>query len=356
MNLKNRIILEDFRKCRDDYVKLERIVYEKLNDIVRSTGVEILAIEHRVKTEKSLAGKLERSGDWYQSLADLTDLIGARIICYFNDEVEVIGKEIEKAFKVDWRFSANKKDLLSADRFGYLSLHYTCTLTEDMGYPSGICGKFFEIQIRTNLQHTWSAIEHDLGYKSDFGIPRVIIRDFARLAGLLELADDEFVRLRNSVNAYTEETRQKIMGDCADDVTIDMISLSEYMKCNLKMRDFLHSLAALSGAEIQEQSADIYIEQLLWLKKKTLGDLQAMLESNREAALALAEKALKNSDLDILSSTVGLRYLCRAELFNKGYTEEQAVEFYKISTGSDESARRQARYAFDAFKKLPHRE
>lgn len=352
MNLKNRIIVEDYRKCRGDFVKLEGIVCEKLEEIVKETGIAILKIEHRVKTEKSLAGKLERKGDWYQSLSDLTDLLGARVICFFNDEVETIGKAVEKAFEVEWRFSSDKKELLDVDRFGYLSLHYICTLTEDMGYPPEVCGKFFEIQIRTNLQHTWSSIEHDLGYKSEFGVPKVVLRDFARLAGLLELADDEFARVRDNMNAYTEDIRKRIIDNCANDVNIDMISLSEYMKRNLKMREFLSSLAGFCGAEIREVSSDSYIEQLLWFGKSTLGDLQTMLEQNREVALQLAEKALRNSNLDIIASTVGLRYLCRAELFNKKYTQEQAVEFFKISTGNEERAKRQAKYTFDSFKKL----
>ena len=36
-------------------------------------------------------------------------------------------------------------------------------------------------------------IEHDLGYKSQAQIPRTVRRKFSRLAGLLEIADEEFV-------------------------------------------------------------------------------------------------------------------------------------------------------------------
>ena len=64
-----------------------------------------------------------------------------------------------------------------------------------------------------------------MGYKSEFGVPRVVVRQFARLAGLLELADDEFVRIRSRMQDYTEEIRKKIALGCADDVLIDIISL-----------------------------------------------------------------------------------------------------------------------------------
>ena len=94
MNLKNRIILEDYRKQRDDFVKLGDVVHNMLTDIVDSMGITVLGIEHRVKTEKSLAGKLERSGDWYSSFEDLTDILGARVICFFSDEIDKIGKKV----------------------------------------------------------------------------------------------------------------------------------------------------------------------------------------------------------------------------------------------------------------------
>ena len=39
--------------------------------------------------------------------------------------------------------------------------------------------------------------------------------------------------------------------------------------------------------------------------------------------------ALESTDFDILSSSIGLRYLCRAMLLNKGYTQEQEYETLK---------------------------
>lgn len=65
MNLKDRLILEDYRKQRDDFVKLGDVVHNMLQEIVDKEGIAVLGIEHRVKGEKSLAGKLERNGDWY---------------------------------------------------------------------------------------------------------------------------------------------------------------------------------------------------------------------------------------------------------------------------------------------------
>ncbi|MGN0243594.1 MAG: GTP pyrophosphokinase family protein [Lachnospiraceae bacterium] len=349
MNLKNRIILEDYRKSRADFVKLGEVVHEMLHDIVEDMGIQVLGIEHRVKSEKSLAGKLDRHDDWYTSLEDLTDILGARVICFFNDEIDKIGKRVEEVFLIDWENSSDKRALINADTFGYLSLHYICSLPFGDKWPDEICGKKFEIQIRTVLQHAWSDINHDLGYKSEFGVPRAVSRQFARVAALLEVADAEFVRARNDMKQYTTEIRRRIVENQADDVPIDMVSLREYVQRNMKMRELLDEISEISHAEIREIDPESYLIQLKFLGKETLGDMQVMMEENRALALKLAETALANAELDILSSSVGLRFLCRAELLKKGYPEEKAVAFLKLSMGTEQKARRQARYLFSTY-------
>lgn len=343
MNLKNRMILEEYRSQRQDFVRLGDLASSVLKQQLDHTGIKILAVEHRVKQEDSLAGKLVRKSELYRTLEDVTDILGIRVICFFGDDVDRVGKMIEEMFVVDWDNSVDKRAIINANSFGYLSLHYICSLPTGQEYPAEVCGKKFEIQVRTTLQHTWAYIEHDMGYKSEFGIPRVAVRQFARIAGLLELADDEFVRVRDTVHAYTEDIRQKIINDKADDVLIDKVSLQEYVLRNKKMRAFLNEIAAICGAEISEISPDNYMEQLRWLGKRTLGDMERLLEENRALALSLAEEALKNTELDILSSSVGLRFLCRAEILNRNYREEQVTDFFRLSAGNETRALRMAK-------------
>ncbi|MBQ8590133.1 MAG: hypothetical protein IJ486_06730 [Firmicutes bacterium] len=352
MNLKDRMIVDTYRKRRNSYVAMGDAAHQRLESLIKESGIEIFGIEHRVKSESSLIGKLNLRGEGFHKLEDLTDILGARIICYFADDVDRVGKLIEQAFDVDHKRSKDKRALIRVDSFGYLSVHYICALPHDAGYPDDICGIYFEIQVRTILQHTWAAINHDMGYKSEFGVPRVVGRELSRIAGLLELADDEFVRVRNTMHAYTSEIREKIANNTAHDVLIDTLSLQEYVATNSRMTEFMAKLAEISGAEISEISPEPYIHQLKWLKKQTLGDLSQMLEDNWELALALAKHSLEAAELDILSSNVGLRFLCRAELYNKKYTEEQAAEFLKMSFNDEARAARQAAHLFRTCNSL----
>ena len=68
-----------------------------------------------------------------------------------------------------------------------------------------------------------------------------------------------------------------------------------------------------------------------------------MVKENYDLAIRLAKKALSVADLDIVSSSVALRFLCRAELLNKNYEFDKIVDFLKISLKSKDKAERQAK-------------
>ena len=63
MNIKDRMIMEEYREQRDDFVRLGEIVHTMLRSITKQAGIPVMSIEHRVKDEKSLEGKLYRKGD-----------------------------------------------------------------------------------------------------------------------------------------------------------------------------------------------------------------------------------------------------------------------------------------------------
>ncbi len=349
MNFVNTSIIEEYRKSKPDFDRLSEIVKEKLKKIVKETGVLTMAVEQRVKEEKSLAGKLDRVEGKYQKLSDLTDILGARVICFFSDQVYILGKAVEKEFDIDYANSSDKSKLLDASSFGYLTLHYICSIKKEEGYGEELTSKKFEIQIRTNLQHTWAQIEHDLGYKNEFGVPTVVIRNFSRIAGMLELIDDEFVRTRDLMNNYTENVRQKIINNTADDVKIDMVSINEYVTKNTEMKKLNQRFLDINHAELDIVNAVPYIDQLAFFGIKTLGDLQKMMSEYADEAFELGKKPLEFSDIDILSSNIGLRYLCQAKLL-KEYDENKAVDFFKISTGNEERAISQAKSLFKKKK------
>ena len=52
------------------------------------------------------------------------------------------------------------------------------------------------------LHHAWAEVEHDLGYQAQESVPEDVRRRFSRVAGLLEIADQEFVSIRRDLERY----------------------------------------------------------------------------------------------------------------------------------------------------------
>ena len=185
--------------------------------VLKQDDLKFHSISSRVKSLKSTAEKIERHTH-LDALEDVLDLLGFRIITYFPDEVDRVAAMIEAEFDPLPEHSVDKRKLLSPDRFGYLSVHYVVRLRDDraaLGEYSQWAGFPFEVQVRSLLQHAWAEIEHDLGYKVPEAIPSHLRRRFSRLAGLLEIADDEFLSLRTDCSDYISTARRADVSQAA---------------------------------------------------------------------------------------------------------------------------------------------
>lgn len=184
-----------------------------VHDVLRDEGIAVHSVTHRVKMEESARAKIERRPDAYGAFSDLHDLLGVRVITHLVTEVDAAVAALRHQFDVDPDRSLDKVSDLHDDEFGYRSFHLVVKLKDDRAQlPEWriLAGVYFEIQVRSILRHAWAEIEHDLGYKSSVGVPREIRRRFARMAGLLELADDEFDKLARDAKRHVRRTNVAI--------------------------------------------------------------------------------------------------------------------------------------------------
>ena len=155
---KEALILEEYREQRPIFEKLLRVVKRVLRESIEENKIYINAIEGRVKAEDSLAGKLERKSGKYNSLSDLTDILGVRVITFYSDEVDKVAALVGRLFEIDWENSIDKRKMHEIHSFGYNSLHFICRLPKeryfDPAYPQ-MNEIRFEVQMRTALQHVW---------------------------------------------------------------------------------------------------------------------------------------------------------------------------------------------------------
>ena len=309
MDLHCEMILDEYREAVPELERLKDAVLKTLREALDRNGLVVTAVEGRVKTEQSLAGKLALKGAKYATLSDITDLVGARIITFYTDDVDRIASMAEQLFEIDWNNSVDKRKLHELDSFGYSSLHYICRLP---GFNFS-----FELQLRTTLQHAWAAINHDTGYKSGIEIPREYMRRMNRLAGILEMADDEFSRIRSEITDYRRRVQTLVQNGKLDDVLLDGDTFRSYIQA--RPLDALNKrIAAINQAEIQEAPLIRYLRVLLALQCKTLGDVDRLIKQYSEDAYLLARHQLGNTDIDILSSAIGLQNICIVCILSSG--------------------------------------
>jgi ppGpp synthetase/RelA/SpoT-type nucleotidyltranferase len=150
-----------------------------------------------VKQRHSFLEKIGRKG--YQTpFQDMRDLVGARVVCLFLDDLSVVDEIIRRTFKV-----VGYEDKTQGSRsevFGYQAVHYDCEIFENQHgrYYDPIKNIVFEIQVKTILQDAWASVEHYLGYKGQASVPSASKRDFGALVGLFHLADKTFQQIKHA--------------------------------------------------------------------------------------------------------------------------------------------------------------
>ena len=315
--------MRQFHELRPTLDQLANDAFELLSNALRDQGVYVTAMEHRVKTEKSLAGKLELKGAKYKSIEDVTDLVGIRIITFYTDEVDKVAAIAKHIFDIDWEESVDKRKH-QLNSFGYNSLHYICRLKTG--------GPRFELQMRTALQHVWSTIEHDIGYKTDVKILPEYRRQFSRLAGMLELIDDEFSRLRTALTDYRRQIQSLVKSGKLDDVPLSADTFRSFLETEPFAR-LNRRIAVVNQAEIYPVSMMPFLPVLQSFGLETLGDVQRFLDDNAEDAYQLALSQLAVTDLDILASSAALQYLCLVYVLKNDGGHRGLKEVYDIING-----------------------
>ena len=281
-------IISEFSLIRPYLANSTSWLEENIREMLWGMMSEVHSIKQRLKSEESLSEKVSRPDRNYTQLNDVTDLVGFRIITYFEEGVHKVGKIIEKNFEVDYHNSVDKRQNEDCVSFGYRSLHYICKLPEEAASgSSNIKCLRFEIQVRTILQHAWAEIEHDLGYKSPIGLPNQIRRKFSRVASLLEIADEQFGEIRTALKSYenTVANRQGLQGGA-----IDKVTLTEYLKSDTVLQ-LDHEIAGLLEVKVEESLffPDYLVAIYNFLAINTISQLNDILIRNKRNILIFME-------------------------------------------------------------------
>ena len=172
-----------------------------LSDESRISGKPspIDSIKSRIKTPRSIIGKLKRRGfpiSLQSMMENLNDIGGIRVICPFIEDIYTVA---DMLMRQDDLTLIEKKDYIQNPKpNGYRSLHLILEVPiflSDRTQPVRI-----ELQLRTIAMDFWASLEHQLRYKSDVEVPPQISDDLKACADVIAATDEEMQRIAKELH------------------------------------------------------------------------------------------------------------------------------------------------------------
>lgn len=162
-------------------------------------------MEYRLKSVKSILGKLEKRGlevSLESIIINLTDIAGVRVICNYVSDVYKIADMLIK--QSDIKLIKKKDYIKHPKNNGYRSLHLVVEV------PIFLAEKVqpipVEIQIRTIAMDFWASLEHHLRYKADNEVPDGVRDELIECAKTISNLDYKM----QSIHEELSKTKRKI--------------------------------------------------------------------------------------------------------------------------------------------------
>lgn len=259
-----------------------RTIVEQIEVILAKNNLTLgVPVESRVKTVGSIVNKDKRKNLEINSIADLDDFIGVRLIMLFKRDVEKVVLCLKEHFDVIR--AENKSEELEDDKFGYQSYHYIIKLPDDwLKIPSfsNFNNYKVEVQVRTLSQHIWAATSHKLQYKKEQNVPLPLRRAIHRVSALLEVVDFEFERVLNERVGY--------IGSLSDEV-----NLNDGEALNVDILKVIASKQLPPRNKTDDEDFDDILSELIYNNINTVGALVDNLKKGLPKALKEDKRVAK---------------------------------------------------------------
>lgn len=307
-----------------------------------SSNIALSKIEGRVKDRDECVKKfsrkyrttLETEGRDYQIIDHISDLIGIRVVCLYEDDIEKIKELLCEHFEVIDITDKIAQIESTENSFGYKGLHLDLKLNEQrraLPEYSKYTNFGFEIQIRTIIQDSWSVLDHKIKYKKS--IPNQLKRRINSLAALFEVADREFREIRNATEASinAEDLTQEQISHESDQVAQNQVE-PKYKAHILNAFSFLKiANHFFNGYEFEPHKVDGFTEEIVSLKPElTRGKFNFYMREN----VATVKKYKTFFEKEFVSDTLNpytiirhCLYLGDKEVFSKLLTNQASETF-----------------------------
>jgi ppGpp synthetase/RelA/SpoT-type nucleotidyltranferase len=230
---------EEYNRRFKPYERLKDELEYVLKSSLAAAGISIHTSSGRIKSWESFLQKARTKAEEGNNPFDtIHDLCGLRIVTLFHSDLDRIGELVHKNLTV-----VSSEDKLSStpvETFGYMDRQYLVMLPETFRGPryDDLKALSAELQVRTIGMDAWASVSHYLDYKSAYGVPSALRRDFYALSALFYVADQHFEMLFRA----REETRAKATKDAGSaqnliDQEINLDTLTALLRERYKDRE-----------------------------------------------------------------------------------------------------------------------
>ena len=202
------------------------LVSQFIRERLVGSRIDFLEVSSRVKDEHSRRLKVLKK-EYDDPGTQLTDLVACRIVLFHGDDVDSTASTLRNFLSVREDDSVDKRKGLGFREFGYRSVHLVASPKPEFlkAEFSSLALLTFEIQVRSVLEHAWAEIEHEVVYKSGVNFSDEFRRNFAAVAGTLEILEEQFARLRQRADDEIEIRRATNAGSQLSDEPLDAAGL-----------------------------------------------------------------------------------------------------------------------------------
>ncbi|WP_288800484.1 hypothetical protein [uncultured Fibrobacter sp.] len=209
---------------------IEEIIHTHFPDAVVSCRLK-KEDECIKKFKRKYLEKYEENGEDYIIKDKITDILGLRIVCLYENNIQEIVNVLKKEFLVIDETNKTKKLEESSDIFGYKGHHLDLSISDQrkrLAEYEFLKNERFEVQIRSIIQDAWSTLDHKIKYKKN--IPNDLKRQINALAALFEIADREFTQIREKTESYENLSPTEQADDYSANKSINAFTLKTVME------------------------------------------------------------------------------------------------------------------------------
>jgi ppGpp synthetase/RelA/SpoT-type nucleotidyltranferase len=327
---------------RKHLVAAKNVYIRIIGALIKRLNIDgVTKIEGRVKDKeecikkfhRKYQNKLEADEQPYEIKDFISDLIGIRIVCLYEDQIAVLSEVLQQNFKI-----LDVTDKISSventeDTFRYKGFHMDLQLNDEMASRpkyQPYADRPFEVQIRSLIQDAWSVLDHKIKYKKS--IPRDLKRRINILSALFEMADREFKEIRNATTELMQQETVPPIGD----TSYDLIDAAEQVVANGNRTVTVFNFLRVAGHffrdfEFNDSKVDDFVHEILKMDSGLQkSDLHKCLTEKLKIVKDYRDHYLKNNPEKNFSPYASIRhclYLYDSENFARILSKRGREQF-----------------------------